>query len=74
MSKQSDERDGMDKTAEAGSASSGAPRQVTAVWRHVGPGAAPDDQHTHSPFTPNFSAVLQNRKLRLGRGSNLPKS
>lgn len=74
MSKQSDERDAMEKMAEAASASSGAPRQVSAVWRHTGPGAAPDGQHTHPPFTPNFSTVLRNRKPRLRRGSNLPKS
>ena len=73
-SKQSEERDAMEKMAEAGSASSGAPTQVSAVWWHIGPGAALDGQHTHSPFTPSFSAVLQNRKPRLRRGSNLPKS
>ena len=74
MSKQSDERDAMEKMAEAASASSGAPRQVSAVWQHTGPGTALDGQHTHPPFTPNFSAVLRNRKPRLRRGSNLPKS
>lgn len=74
---QSDEKDGMEKWQRPDLASSGASQQPSTEQPCDGPSAAPDIQHTlalHPQLMSWVIPVLQNRKLRLRRGSNLPKS